>query len=213
MFVRSKMTSNPFTVFSRSNCSDAQELIKKHGVKRLPVLKGDKLVGLVSSNDIANYSPSRATSLSMGEISYLLAKTKISDIMTRNPITISSKALLEEAAILIRDSDVGCLPVVDDGKLVGIITSSDLLDAFIELLGFKAPGTRLTIEATDAPGILSEVTGIFGEFNANITHVAVCRSSGGKSDVVIGTDSYNTPEIESLLKKHGYNIIYKLQNR
>ena len=102
MFVRSKMTSNPFTVSPDQTVLDAQELIKKHGVKRLPVLKGDKLVGLVSSNDIANYSPSRATSLSMGEISYLLAKTKISDIMTRNPITISSKALLEEARMLYR---------------------------------------------------------------------------------------------------------------
>lgn len=213
MFVRSKMTSNPFTVSPDQTVLDAQELIKKHGVKRLPVLKGDRLVGLVSSNNIANYSPSRATSLSMGEISYLLAKTKISSIMTKNPITISSKALLEEAAILIRNSDIGCLPVVDDGQLVGIITASDLLDAFIELLGFKAPGTRLTIEATDAPGILSEVTGIFGEFNANITHVAVYRSSGGKSDVVIGTNSYNTLEIEALLKKRGYNITYKLQNR
>ncbi len=213
MFVRNKMTSNPFTVSPNQTVLDAQELITKYGVKRLPVLKGDKLVGLVSSNDISHYSPSKATSLSMGEISYLLAKTKISSIMTKNPITISSGELLEEAATLLRGSDVGCLPVVDDGKLVGILTESNLLDAFIELLGFKEPGTRLTIEATDAPGILSDLTGIFGKFNANITHVAVYRGTGGKSDVVVGTNAINTLEIEALLKEHGYNIAYKLQNK
>ena len=77
MFVRRKMTSNPYTVSPSQTILDAQELIAKHGVKRLPVVKNNKLVGLVTNRDILRYSPSKATSLSMGEISYLLAKTKI----------------------------------------------------------------------------------------------------------------------------------------
>ncbi len=212
MFVKSKMTSNPFTVSPTQTILDAQELITKYGVKRLPVVKNGKLVGLVSKSDIIHYTPSKATSLSMGEISYLLAKTKISSIMTKNPLTISPNALLEEAATLMRSKDVGCLPVVEDQKLVGILTESDLLDAFIELLGFNEPGTRLTIEADDAPGILSELTGIFAEFSANITHVAVYRGNLGKSDVVVGTNSLNTAGIEQSLESHGYKVVYKLQN-
>ena len=160
MYVRNKMTVNPYTVSPSQSVIDAQELIAKHGVKRLPVVKNGKLVGLVTSRDISRYTPSKATSLSMGEISYLLSKTKISSIMTKDPITISPDSLLEEAATLMRDNDVGCLPVVEGDKVVGIITESNLLDAFIELLGFREPGTRLTIEAVDAPGILSRLAGI-----------------------------------------------------
>lgn len=213
MFVRNKMTANPFTVSPSQTVPEALEIITKHDVKRLPVLKDGKLVGLVSSSDIANHSPSKATSLSVGEINYILAKTKISSIMKRDPITTTSGALLEEAATLMRRYDVGCLPVVDDGKLVGIITESNMLDAFIELLGFTEPGTRLTIEAEDAPGILSDLAGIFGKFGSNITHVAVYRGAGLKSNVVVGTNSLNTLEIEASIREHGYTIVYKLENK
>lgn len=213
MYVRSKMTINPYTVSPSQSVIDAQELIAKHGVKRLPVVKNGKLVGLVTSRDISRYSPSKATSLSMGEISYLLAKTKISSIMTKDPITISPDSLLEEAATLMRDNDIGCLPVVEGDKVVGIITESNLLDAFIELLGFKEPGTRLTVEAVDAPGILSKLTGIYGEHGANITHVAVYRGKNGKSDIVIGTNSLETQGIEKSLELGGYKVVYKLQNK
>ncbi|MGI6578569.1 MAG: CBS domain-containing protein [Eubacteriales bacterium] len=213
MYVRSKMTINPYTVSPSQSVIDAQELIAKHGVKRLPVVKNGKLVGLVTSRDISRYSPSKATSLSMGEISYLLAKTKISSIMTKDPITISPDSLLEEAATLMRDNDIGCLPVVEGDKVVGIITESNLLDAFIELLGFKEPGTRLTVEAVDAPGILSKLTGIYGEHDANITHVAVYRGKNGKSDIVIGTNSLETQGIEKSLELGGYKVVYKLQNK
>jgi acetoin utilization protein AcuB len=214
MFVRRKMTSNPYTVSPSQTILDAQELIAKHGVKRLPVVKNNKLVGLVTNRDILRYSPSKATSLSMGEISYLLAKTKISSIMTKNPISISPDSLLEEAATLMRENDVGCLPVVVEGdRLVGIITESNLLDAFIELLGFKEPGTRLTVEAVDAPGILSNLAGIYGEHDANITHVAIYRGNNGKSDVVIGTNALDTEGIENSLQDGGYKVVYKLQNK
>lgn len=213
MFVRNKMTSNPFTISPNHTIADAQELITKNDVKRLPVMNNGKLVGILSKSDIVHASPSKATALSMGEITYLLAKTKISSIMSKNPITISPNALLEEAAILMRNHDFGCLPVVDGEKLVGIITESDILDSFIELLGFREPGTRLTIEAEDAPGILSSLTSIFAKFNANITHVAVYRGALGRSDIVVGTNSLNTSEIEKYIEDEGHKILYKLQNK
>lgn len=213
MFVKYKMTTNPFTISSDQTILDAIEIMKEHGVKRLPVMKKGKLVGVVSKEDILKASPSQATSFSMGEITYLLSKTKISMIMTKNPITISPNALLEEAAILMRDNSIGFLPVVENDKLVGIITESDIFDSFIELLGFREPGTRLTIEAVDEPGIMSNLTSIIGKFGANITNVAVYRGASGKSAIVVGINSFNTEEIEKSIEEQGFKIIYKLQNK
>ncbi len=213
MFVKNKMTSNPFTISPTQTIPDAQEIIKNHGIKRLPVVDNGKLVGVVSKGDIVKVSPSKATALSMGEITYLLAKTKISSIMAKNPVTVSSNALLEEAAILMRDNDIGFLPVVENDKLVGIITEGDIFDSFIELLGFREPGTRMTIEVDDAPGILSKLTSIFAKFEANITHVAVYSSAFGKSNVVVGTNSLNTSDIEKSIAEQGGKIVYKLQNK
>lgn len=213
MFVKNKMTTNPYTVSPDQTIPDAHEIMTKNNIRRLPVVKDGKLVGVVSNLDISRSSPSTATSLSINELTYILAKTKISRVMTKNPITISPNALLEEAAILMRDNGVSFLPVVENEKLVGIITESDIFDSFIELLGFREKGTRLTIQADDEPGIMSHLAGIFAVYGANITNLAVYRGSSGKSDVVIGINSQNTAEIEKELVNHGYKIIYKLQNK
>ncbi len=213
MFVRNKMTANPFTVTSDQTIPDAVEIMAGHGIKRLPVMQNGKLVGVVSKEDIDRSSPSKATSFSAGEITYLLARTKINKVMTKDPVTISSNALLEEAATLMRDNHVGFLPVVDEGKLVGIITESDIFDSFIELLGFREHGTRLTIEADDSPGIMANLTGIIGNLGANITHIAVYRGNAGKSDIVVGINSLNTGDMEKSIEEQGYTIRYKIQNK
>jgi len=213
MFVRTSMTTNPFTISPDSTIPDAHEIMTKNNVKRLPVVKNGILVGVVSKEDIAQASPSKATSFSVGELTYLLARTKISQVMKKDPVTIGPDALLEEAAIVMRNNEVGFLPVVQNGRVVGIITESNIFDAFIDLLGFRDIGTRLTIEAEDMPGIMANLAGIFAEHGANITHIAVYRGSSGTSTVVVGTHSYNTDEIEKSIKSRGFNIIYKLQNK
>jgi acetoin utilization protein AcuB len=214
MFVKTKMTTNPFTISPDHTVPEAHEIMAEHGVKRLPVIHKGKLVGVVSKEDIDRYSPSKATSLSMGEITYLLAKTKIKQIMAKDLITVSPDALLEEAAILMRDNKVSFLPVVDDKEvLVGIITESDIFDSFIELLGFREYGTRLTIEVNDEPGIMSNLTSIIGQFGANITRVAVYRELNGKSSIVVGINSLNTTEIEKSIEKTGFTILHKLENK
>ena len=213
MFVKNKMTSNPFVISPDQTIPEAHEMMTKNGVKRLPVVHNGKLIGVVSKGDIARMSPSKATTFSVGEITYLLSKTKVSQVMAKDPLTISPDALLEEAAIMMRDHDIGFLPVMDNGKLVGVITESSIFDAFIELLGFRDAGTRLTIEAEDEPGIMANLASIFAKFGANITHVAVYRGSTGKSAVVVGTHSFNTDEIEKAVESYGFKILYKLQNR
>ncbi len=213
MFVRTKMVANPFTISPEKTIPDAHEIMTKYGVKHLPVLEKGKLVGVVSKYDIERYSPTKATALSMGEITYLLSKTKISSIMVKNPVTISSDAFLEEAATLMRDNEISFLPVTDGGKLTGIITQSNIFDAFIELLGFREPGTRLAVEVDDEPGIMSSLTSIIGKIGANITHVAVYRGQNGKSTVVIGINSYNTSDIEKAIEEQGFKILSSLKNQ
>lgn len=213
MFVRNKMTTNPFTVSPDQTIPDAHEIMAAHRIRRLPVVKNGKLLGVVSKEDIAQISPSKATAFSVGELTYLLSKTKISQIMTKNPVTISPDALLEEAALAMRDNEVSFLPVVKDNKLIGIITESNIFDAFIELLGFRDSGTRLTIEADDMPGIMASISSIFARFGANITHIAVYRGESGKSSVVVGSASFNTKYIEQAIEESGFKILYKLQNK
>jgi acetoin utilization protein AcuB len=206
------MTSHPFTVSPDAAMPEAHEIMAKSGVKRLPVTRDGKLVGVISKSDIDRYSPTKATALSMGEITYLLAKTKVSQVMVKDPLYISPDALLEEAALLMRDNGIGFLPVMEGGKLAGVITESDIFDAFIELMGFRDPGTRFTIEAEDIPGSMSRLTGIFAEYGINIMHVAVYRGTGSKDLIVLGVNSLNTGELEKRLEGEGFKIIYKLRN-
>ena len=213
MFVRLRMTANPFTVSPDATVPEAMELMSAKGVRHLPVVDAGRVVGVLSHSDIAAAGPSRATTFSAGEINYLLAKLKVAKVMTRDPITISPDALLEEAAVLLRDHKIEMLPVVDAGKLVGVITESAILDAFIELLGFRDPGTRLTVDATDAPGVLSRLTAVTAKHDANIQHLAVYRGEGDRSIVVVGVNSLNTDQIESDLDAEGFRVLYKLQNR
>jgi len=205
------MTANPFTVTPDTTVPEAMALMKLHSVRHLPVVQGRRVVGVVSGGDIAAASPSPATSLSAAELTYLLDKLKTAEVMTRHPVTISPDALLEEAAVAMRDHKIEMLPVVQDGELVGVITESAILDAFIELLGFRDRGTRLTIEATDAPGGLALLGQVTARHRANIQHIAVYRGQD-RSTVVVGVNTPNTQALETDLEIDGFTILAKLIN-
>lgn len=212
MFVRLRMTANPFTVGPDNTIPQATAIMEQRRIRGLPVVRDGEVIGVLSRGDIDKASPSRATSLAAGEVNYLLSKLKVHQVMTRHPITIPSAALLEEAAVLMRDNKIEMLPVVDDGRLVGIITESAILDAYIELLGFRDRGTRLTIELDDAPGVLERIGAITAEHGANVNHLAVYRGALDKTILVLGVNSMNTDEIEQELEASGYHVIYRLQN-
>ena len=211
MFVHTRMTANPFTVTPDNSVPEAMAVMKKRNVRHLPVVSGGRVVGVLSNSDIAAASPSPATSLSAAEVTYLLGKLKVSRVMSRNPITIAPGALLEEAAILMRDNKIEMLPVVDGDELVGVITESSILDAFIELLGFRERGTRLTLEATDAPGVMAHLGQITARHRANIQHVAVYRG-GPRATVLVGVNTPNTEELEADFTNEGFVVLGKLVN-
>lgn len=213
MFVKQRMTANPFTVTPEHSIPEAKAVMDEHGVRHLPVVEGSRVVGVISRNDIAAASPSKATTLSAQEATYLVAKLKVAKVMSHPPVVIAPDALLEEAAIIMRDTKIEMLPVVADGALIGVITESDLLDAFIDILGFRDQGCRLTIEAKDEPGGLSRLTGITAAHQANIAHLAVHRGNLDTSVVVVGLNTTNTEAIEADLIAAGMKVIARRINQ
>ena len=212
MFVRTRMTANPFTVAPDDTVPEADALMKEHGIRHLPVVADGRVVGVISKGDVAAALPSAATSLSASEITYLVNKLKVEKAMTPNPITITPDALLEEAAVLMRDHKIEMLPVLDGTHLVGVITESAIFDAFIELLGFRERGTRLTLEATDEPGVLAKLAETMAKHRANIQHIAVYRGEP-KSTILIGVNTPNTDALEAELVDEGITVLGKLVNR
>jgi acetoin utilization protein AcuB len=157
MLVRSRMTPNPITVSKKTTIAEALELIKDNKIRRLPVVDRGKLIGIVTDRDLSQVSPSPATTLSIFELNYLLAKTKIGDILPRNQkvVTVSPDDYLEQAALLMRENAVGGIPVIEQGQLVGIITESDIFDAFIEIMGVRQSGLRIHLEVENRVGVLA----------------------------------------------------------
>ena len=130
MLVRDHMTPNPVTITPQHTVADAFSLLRENKIRRLPIVDKGKLVGIITDRDLREVSPSPATSLSIFEINYLLSKMTIDKVIKKQKlITIGPDAYLEEAALLMRQYGIGALPVVEDGKLVGIITESNIFDA------------------------------------------------------------------------------------
>lgn len=211
MYVKNRMTKNPYTIAADAPITDAVALLREKGLKRLPVVDGEKVAGILTQSDIQKVSPTKATSLSIFEINYLLSKLTVKDAMTKKAVIIEADSLLEEAAVLMRENRIGTLPVVEDGKLVGIITESDIFDAFIDLLGFRDNGSRITVEAKDSPGSMAEIADIFKSFGVNITHIAVYGGEGVR-DIVIRTAAVETSGLEKMLEERGYKIKHVLKN-
>src|SRR5512138_185365 len=199
MLVRDRMTPNPVTVTDDSSFENALHLMKEKKIRRLPIVsKEGKLVGIVVQKDLFSASPSTATSLSVFEVHYLLSKLKMKDVMTKRVVTVGDDCLLEEAARIMVDYKIGCLPIVKDGKLVGIITETDIFKTFVEILGGREKGLRLTLDVTEGKGVLAALATEICKHNGMILSLA---TFGGldASDRIITVKVTDAPK-EQLLK-------------
>jgi len=134
-YVRDWMTTNPHTIHPQQTLPQAHKLMKTKNVRRLPVVEGDTLVGIVTFGDIREAQPSDATSLGIYELNYLIGLLTVDSIMTRNPITVKESDTIADAARTMLKHKIGGIPVVDkDGALVGIITESDICRVVVEEL-------------------------------------------------------------------------------
>ena len=160
MYVSDWMTKKVFSVGPDDWLSDAITLMKEKGIKHVPVMKGDKLKGIISDRDIKEYTPSKATCLDVYELHYLLAKTKIKELMTAKVITTTPDTPVEEAAMVLLDRNIDCLPVLDSGSLVGIISDRDIFHAMVDITGVRHGGHRICVTIEDRPGTIREVADI-----------------------------------------------------
>ena len=169
MNVSYRMTRNPFTVKKTTSVSEAREILKKEKIHHLPVVdeKG-RLVGIVTEKDILSASPSKATTLDVWEISSLLYKLTVADVMTSDVISCPPDTPVEHAARMLSDNNIGGLPVVEKGILVGIITESDLWEIFIELFDSRDKGLRLTALMPHVKGELANFAGAIRDAGGDI---------------------------------------------
>ena len=173
MLVGERMTRNPVTILETASIDDGLHLMRERKVRRLPVLDGSgKMVGIVSDKDLLHAAPSPATSLSVYELHYLLAKLSIKQVMSSPVISVIADTPVEEAARIMADNKIGGLPVVQDGALVGIITETDIFKVLLELLGARTPGVRVTVAVKEAKGVLAKLTRSLFDVGANVVSVA-----------------------------------------
>jgi acetoin utilization protein AcuB len=158
MFVRDRMTKHPLTISEDQSLSGAHRYMEEQSVRHLPVVnRAGAMVGLVTEDDLLRAEPSGATSLSVWEIHSLLDRVPVKEVMIRKIITTTEDTPIEEAAHLMLEHKIGCLPVLRDGTLVGIITESDMFRTFMELFAARQKGLRITMEVPDREGELAKV--------------------------------------------------------
>ena len=209
MFVKDRMTRNPISISPEDNVDAAQDLLKKHKIRRLPVVERGKLVGIITDKDLMRVSPSAATTLSKYEINSLLAKIAIRDIMSDKVISVNEDAPIEEAALLMSMNKIGGLPVVSDvGTVVGIITETDIFNSLVEIMGLSEGKTRITIEVDDKVGVVQDIAGIFAGAGYNIDSFVTCKKDMGKYDIIIRGNFMNLEPLLKQLEDHGYNVTH-----
>lgn len=176
MLVRDRMTLDPVTVTPDTSFPEAFQLIRERRIRHLPVVdEGGKLLGVVARTDLLHASPSSATTLSVFEMSFLLANLHVREVMSSPPVTVAEDAPLEEAARVMVEKKIGCLPVMRDGELVGLITETDIFEVFVEILGGEEASLRVTVRVADVRGELARLAGVIARLGGNICSVALFR--------------------------------------
>jgi len=206
MYVRQFMTAQVFTVNPEDSIADTVVLMREKKISRMPVVEKGKLVGFVTDGDLREVSPSPATTLSIFELNYLIAKTPIREVAIKKVVTCHPDTKIEEAALLMRDHKIGGLPVVDEGKVIGIITGSDILDAFLDIMGFRSPGQRVMIETKNEAGVMLDLAVTIKEFDVNIGSLAVYHLKDNKVQILARLQGDNVAEVKTSLEEKGYQI-------
>jgi len=193
MLVKQRMTHHPITVRPKTSLHDALRIMRESQVRRLPVLDDrGKLMGIVSEKQLLYASPSPATSLSIYEMNYLMAKVMVEELMTREVITTTEDCPLEEAARIMVDNGISGLPVMRGDVLVGMITESDLFKTFLELLGARTWGLRVSVQVQDEPGVLAHLTQKLSDHGANFVSLGTFWGD----DPTVGEIAFKVQRIE-----------------
>ncbi|HRQ24353.1 MAG TPA: CBS domain-containing protein [Anaerolineales bacterium] len=167
MFVGERMSHPVITVDPEAPINDVLAMFRKERIRRAPVVKNGKMLGIVSESDLLNASPSQATTLSIWEMNYLISKVTVKKVMTKKVITVDVNTPIEEAARMMADSKIGGMPVVRAGKVAGMITETDLFKVLLELMGARMKALRVTAQIAEKPGQLANVTKAIADAGGN----------------------------------------------
>lgn len=205
MIVKNVMAKNPVCIAPEASVTDAKALMNKHKIGKLPVVdKANRLVGILTKNDLSKAGPSEATTLDMFEIGYLLSKLTVSKVMNKNVITVAENETVEECARIMVDNQIGCVPVMDGNVLVGIITESDLFNLFTDMFGARESGVRASLKMEDKPGAIANLAEEIARQNGNIISIVTreCQDKENRK-VTVKVTGLSVPQFEEILNKIG----------
>ena len=211
MFVRNHMVSPPVTVAPDMPFQDVLKLMQDNQLRRLPVVDNNgRLIGIIAERDLLYASPSPATSLSVWELTYILSKIKVEELMTKKVITTTADTPIEDAARLMVEKNVGGLPVVDDeNRPVGMISDRDIFITLVELLSGGQSGLRLTLEVPNAKGVLARLSNAIFELDGNIASVGTFPivEKSDWSGVVLKVEGVSRNQLVNTLEELGDHVI------
>lgn len=208
MFVRDHMTSNPITITPDIPIFQALEIMTRKKVRHLPVVdKQGRVAGLVTERGLFQVSPSPATTLSVYELNYVLAKVTVKEALVKNPITAGPDVPIEEAAQVMREKKIGSLLVTEDDQLIGILTQTDIVEAMVRLFGLGKAGTRLIIKTKDRTGLLADLTKILKEMNVNIRSMATMEVEPGHYHLMLRVSLADAGSLVAELEAKGFNVV------
>jgi acetoin utilization protein AcuB len=198
MLIKDWMTKDPVTIDEDTSMIKAIHIMKERRFRRLPVVAAGKLVGMVTDRDLKEASPSKATSLDVHELYYLLSELRVREIMSHHPLSVSQDDTVEHAAQVMLEHTISGLPVVDaGGKVVGIITQSDVFRAFMHITGVLQGGVQFALRLEDRPGLIKEVVDLLRARGARFVSLlsSYTTSKEGYRDVYIRVKNLSPDEV------------------
>jgi len=208
MYLRDIMTTNVVTIPGSTSITEAKRIMEAHRFRRLPVVDKGKLAGIVTERRLESVSPSKATSLTVWELSYLLDKTPVKEIMEKNVVTVPPDMTVEESLSIAQTNKVGSLVVVDDGRVVGIVTTNDFFYRIVNpVLGIGQPGTRIEITGGGESKALEEILSTSNRLGLEVTGIHVYQlPEATKRDVCVHVNSEDVSQLITELKGKGYKV-------
>ena len=207
MLIRDRMSAPPITMDVRGSIAEAHGLMRHYDIRRIPVLQKGRLVGIVTWTDLMRALPSPASTLGAWEVPGLLLRASVKEIMTSNPITIGPDQPIEEAALIMRQEKIGGLPVVENGGLLGVITESDLFEAFIDLTGVRQGGARLVVDMTDHAKAIAELVAIIASRGVVLSSIATYTQQDRRL-AILRIDTGDPSSIVQALGTGGFRVLY-----
>jgi acetoin utilization protein AcuB len=216
MLIKDWMTKDPVTITEETSMIKAIHIMKERRFRRLPVVSAGRLVGMVTDRDLKEASPSKATTLDVHELYYLLAELQVNEIMSRNPVSVSQDDTVEHAAQIMLEHTISGLPVLDqDGKVVGIITQSDVFRAFMNIAGVLQGGVQFALRLEDRPGLIKDVVDLLRARGARFVSLlsSYATSQEGYRDVYIRVKNLSPEAVAAAQEELAsrYQVLYVIQ--